>query len=94
MIRINSGYKLKDKVDLIRLIDFGFDLSPEYKEYYRYYRECEYLWVDKYTKIIDMTSPDYFCSFIRCKKVIGKLKKAGLLEQAKENIDGTTKRID
>ena len=87
IIREDSGYKIKDNIDLKILVDFGFDPSPEFEEYYRYYREDEYLWVDKNTRIIDMTSTDYFCNFIRCKKIINKLMKLGLLEQAKEKKD-------
>lgn len=81
MIRKDSGYKIKDDVDLTILVEYGFDPSPEFEEYYRYYREDEYLWVDKHTRIIDMTSPEFFCEFYRCKRLITRLVKAGLVEK-------------
>ena len=84
--KVNSGYKIKEAVDLAILVNFGFDPSPEFNEYYRYRREDEYLWVDKHTRIIDMTSPQYLCPFARCKRIISKLKKAGLVEQTKESV--------
>lgn len=81
MRRIKSGYKIKDNIDLNILVNYGFDPSPDFNEYYRYYREDEYMWVDKHTRIIDMTSPDFFCEFIRCKKVLNKLIKDNIAKQ-------------
>ena len=81
MRRINSGYKIKDDVDLTVLVNYGFDPSPEFNEYYRYCREDEYMWVNKHNRIIDMTSPDWFCIFTRCKRVLNKLIKDGLAEE-------------
>lgn len=85
MIKVDSAYKIKDDINLDILVNYGFDSSPQYNEYYRYYREDEYLWVNKFSRKIDMTSPSYFCKFTRCKRIITKLMKAGLLEQSKEN---------
>ena len=83
MIKVDSAYKMKDDINLDILVNYGFDLSPQYNEYYRYYREDEYLWVDKFSRKIDMTSPSYLCKFTRCKRIINKLIKDGLLEQVK-----------
>ena len=47
--------------------------------------EDEYLWVNKYSRKIDMTSPDYFCKFIKCKYIINKLKKANMVEKEVED---------
>lgn len=43
MTKIDSGYKIKDSVDLTILVDYGFDPSPEFHEYYRYRNDDEYL---------------------------------------------------
>lgn len=85
MIEKDSGYKIRKDIDLNILVDFGFDPSPEYNEYYRYYREDEYLWVDKFSRKIDMTSPEKHCTFIRCKRIINKLIQAGLVEKENKN---------
>ena len=37
MTRLDSGYKIKDDVDLTILVEYGFDPSPEFNEYYRYH---------------------------------------------------------
>lgn len=79
MLKVNALLKIKDNIDLEKLKDFKFT-TAHYEEYYRFISEDEYLWIDKYSRKIDMTSPDYFCKFNRCKKVIDKLKKADMVE--------------
>lgn len=80
MLRIDTLLKIKDDVDLDKLKDFNFT-TRKYLEYYKFVNEDEYLWVDKFSRKIDITSPDYFCKFTKCKKVIDKLKKADMVEK-------------
>lgn len=79
MLRVDTLLKIKDNIDLEKLKDFKFTTSY-YSEYYKFSINDEYLWVDKYTRKIDMTSPDYFCKFTKCKNIINKLKKADMVE--------------
>lgn len=79
MLRVDTKLKIKNNIDLEKLKDFKFT-TTNYEEYYRFVNEDEYLWVNKYSRKIDMTSPDYFCKFIKCKRVIDKLKKASMVE--------------
>lgn len=81
MKRVGTDYKVKDGVDLTILVNYGFDPSPGYCEYYRYYKEDEYLWIDKFNRKIDMTSPSFSCKFTRCKRIINKLIRDGLVER-------------
>lgn len=87
MIRVDTLLKIKDNVDLEKLKDFNF-ITGKYSEYYRFANEDEYLWVDKYSRKIDMTSPDYFCKFTKCKNVINKLKQANMVEKVVEDEQG------
>lgn len=75
--------KIKDNVDLRELEKFEFTTRPE-SEYYKYMYNDEYLWVNKHTRNIDMTSPIYLCKFNKCLSIIDKLKKAGLVEKVVE----------
>ena len=71
---------MKIKADkMCELEKFGFSARPE-SEYYRLAYEDEYLWVDKTTRVISMTSPIYFCDFKYCNKNISKLVKADMVE--------------
>lgn len=71
---------MKIKADkMCELEKFGFSTRPE-SEYYRLAYEDEYLWVDKTTREISMTSPIYFCDFKYCNKIISKLGKADMVE--------------
>ena len=84
MLQVNTLLKIKDDIDLEKLKHFKFSSTP-YEEYYKFMDEDEYLWVDKCFRKIDMTSPDYFCKFIKCKYIINKLKKANMLEKVVED---------
>ena len=84
MLKVNTLLKIKDNIDLEKLKDFKFT-TAQYEEYYRFMSEDEYLWVDKYSRRIDMTSPDYFCKFNRCKNIINKLKQADMVEKVVED---------
>ena len=84
MMKINTFLKIKDDVDLEKLKDLNFT-TTKYEEYYRFVKEDEYLWVDKCSRKIDMTSPDCFCKFTRCKHIINKLKRADMVEKVVED---------
>ena len=84
MLQVNTLLKIKDNIDLEKLKHFKFS-STSYEEYYKFMDEDEYLWVDKCSRKIDMTSPDYFCKFIKCKYIINKLKKANMVEKVVED---------
>lgn len=84
MLRVDTLLKIKDDIDLEKLKEFKFSSTP-YEEYYSFMNEDEYLWVNKYSRKIDMTSPDYFCKFIKCKYIINKLKKANMVEKVVED---------
>ena len=75
---------LKIKEDKMQELEkFGFLTRPE-SEYYKFVYEDEYLWVDKFTRVIDVTSPIYECDFEYCKKIIKKLIKADMVEKVEE----------
>ena len=84
MLRIDTLLKIKDDIDLEKLKEFKFSSTP-YEEHYRFMNEDEYLWVNKYSRKIDMTSPEYFCKCMKSKYIINKLKKANMVEKAVED---------
>lgn len=84
MLKVNTLLKIKDDIDLEKLEDFKFT-TAYYKEYYKFMSEDEYLWVDKHSRKIDMTSPNDFCKFNRCRYVLNKLTKADMVEKVVED---------
>lgn len=84
MLQVDALLKIKDDINLEKLKEFKFSSTP-YGEYYRFMNEDEYLWVNKCSRKIDMTSPDYFCEFIKCRYIINKLKKADMVEKVVED---------
>lgn len=83
--------RIKDNVDLKELKKFGFDTIPE-NEYYRFYRNDDYIWVDKYTRKIDyryfnlgiLTSSNEPQTRVS-RTITTKLIKAGLVEKVVED---------
>ena len=85
-------WKVKEEVNLRELEKFGFDDCST--RYYRYYRDNDYIWVDKYNRIIDFRyhwagilnesiEPETAIS----KTIITKLTKAGLVEKVIKVVD-------
>lgn len=79
-----------DNVDLKELEKFGFDTIPE-SEYYRFYMDDDYIWVDKSTRKVDyryfwlgrLTSSDEPQTRIQ-KLMTTKLIKACLVEKVEK----------
>ena len=82
--------KIRDDVDLKELEKFGFGSRPE-SEYYRYCRDDDYIWVDKYTRKIDYRYFVFgrFTASVEpqtrlSKTITTRLIKAGLVEKVEE----------
>ena len=82
--------KIKDGIDLKDLEKFGFGTRPE-SGYYRYYRDDDYIWVDKYTRKIDYRYFVFgrFTASVEpqtriSKTITTRLIKAGLVEKVVE----------
>ena len=83
-------WKIKDERDLKELEKFGFT-TAHYEEYYRYCREDDYVWVDKFTRKIDYRYFDLglFRKSVepqttRAKVITTKLIQAGYVEKVEE----------
>ena len=79
MKQVKLKFKVKDSINLSNLKSYGFTTN-NHMEYYKFMSNDEYLWVDKISRELDMTSPDYFCEFKVVHKLIDKLKKNGVIE--------------